>query len=342
MKNAKMIEATAAAWFARRDSGMWNEDDQVEFDTWLNCSVAHRIAFIRVETVWKQTQRLKALRANSQPGEVPPVGEWQFSPFFEAKAIRADGPSHRWRGQKGLSSWARGVAAGIVFAAAVATTWYVTSNRLPSYRTALGGMATVPLSDGSTVTLNTNSEIRVALTPAARTITLNGEAFFEVAKDPGRPFIVDVGSARVTAVGTKFSVRRDGQRVRVVVMEGHVRVEAKDAPSQPPATLEPGDVGDADRDGVLVLQKPVAQVEADYLSWRKGYITFRDTPLGEVIKELNRYNVHKIRVSSPAVAAIRIGGEFRVTNVDAFLRLIQQGLPVRAIKQDDEIVLEQD
>ena len=200
----------------------------------------------------------------------------------------------------------------------------------------------MPLSDGSVVTLNTDTEIRVALTRTARTINLDGEAFFEVAKDPARPFVVDVGNERVTAVGTKFSVRREGERVRVAVTEGHVLVEAKANTAQPLARLAPGDVASADAGGILVRQKPIAQVEAEYLTWRQGYISFRDTPLGDVVKELNRYNVRKIKVSDPAVAAIRIGGEFRVANVDAFLRLIQQGAPVRASEQGGYIVLQHD
>jgi transmembrane sensor len=236
----------------------------------------------------------------------------------------------------------RGVAAGIVLAAIVGTAWYVVGNRTVAYRTAVGGMETVPLPDGSMVTLNTNTEIRVTLTHRARTISLDGEAFFEVAKDPTRPFVVDVGDERVMAVGTRFSVRREGRNVRVAVTEGHVLVEAKARTAQPLASLAPGDVASAGSDGVLVRRKPVAQVEAEYLSWRQGYISFRDAPLGEIIKELNRYSVRKIRVSDPAIAAIRIGGEFRVANVDAFLRLIQQGVSVHAVVQGDDIVLQSD
>jgi transmembrane sensor len=342
MENARTTEATAAAWFAKRDSGMWEPQDQAEFDAWLGSSLAHRLAFIRVETVWKQAQRLKALRASPRDGQVPPVGEWQFSPFFESKLAPGASPMHKRFAVGILGTWARGVAAGLFLAVVVAGSWYMISSRSLTYRTAVGGTETVPLPDGSVVTLNTNTEIRVALTRTARTVSLEGEAFFEVAKDPVRPFVVDVGNERVTAVGTKFSVRREGESVRVAVTEGHVLMETKASAAQPLAHLAPGDVASADAGGVLVRQKSIAQVEAEDLTWRQGYITFRDAPLGDVVKELNRYNVRKIKVSDPSVAAIRIGGKFRVANVDAFLRLIQQGAPVRASEQGDDVVLQHD
>ncbi len=342
MENARTIEAAAAAWFAKRDTGLWQPEDQTEFDAWLESSLAHRLAFIRVEATWKNAQRLKALRANTRGGLVPPVGEWQFSPFFDSKAVPREAAAHGRRRVRVTGTWARGVAAGIFFATVIAGAWYVLANRAPAYRTAVGGMETVPLPDGSVVTLNTNTEIRIALTRSARTVSLDGEAFFEVAKDPARPFVVDVGNERVTAVGTKFSVRREGETVRVAVTEGHVLMEAKAGTPQPLARLAPGDIANADTEGVVVRRKPVTQVEAEYLSWRQGYISFRDTPLGEVVKELNRYNVRKIRVSDAGIAAIRIGGEFRVANLDAFLRLMQQGFPVHADVHGDEIILRND
>jgi transmembrane sensor len=341
MENARVIEANAATWFAKRDSESWQEEDELELDTWLNSNVAHRLAFIRVETAWKHAQRLKALRASNSQGEVPPVGAWQFAPIIEPKALPRANVLSRVSRSLACVAWMRGAAAGIAAAAIIATAWYGFTSRTPAYRTAIGGMETVLLQDGSTVTLNTNSEIRVALTPTQRTISLDGEAFFEVAKDPNRPFVVDVGSNQVTAVGTKFSVRRDGDNIRVAVTEGRVRVDAKDA-ATPPTQLEPGDVASSDRNGILVRQMSVVQLEAEDLSWRKGYVSFRDAALGEVVRELNRYNVRKITVASPAVAAIRVGGEFRVANVDAFVRLIQQTVPVHPVKRGTEIILEDD
>src|SRR6202040_1387699 len=119
-----------------------------------------------------------------------------------------------------------GAAAAVCIAAAIVVGWMAWSHQGTSYRTAIGGIAAISMKDGSTVTLNTNSEIRVALNETERRVDLErGEAFFEVAKDHNRPFIVRVGDQRVIAVGTKFSVRREPNHVRVVVTEGRVRLE---------------------------------------------------------------------------------------------------------------------
>src|SRR3981189_822736 len=100
---------------------------------------------------------------------------------------------------------------------AVGVGWTAWSQQGTSYRTAIGGIAAISMKDGSTVTLNTNSDIRVALSETERRVDLEkGEAFFEVAKDPNRPFVVRVGDQRVIAVGTKFSVRREPNHVRVI------------------------------------------------------------------------------------------------------------------------------
>jgi transmembrane sensor len=344
MAGNQTIEAAAAAWFARRDSGEWQEADQAALDAWLSASVAHRIAFIRVEAAWKRADRLKALGAGVKAGSAPPTGVWRFAQLLEGgRPALAPASASPWRRHIALVQWMRGLAAILIIALAGATTLYVFGARASEYRTAVGGLETVPLADGSTITLNTDSEIRVALNKSARTIELeHGEAFFEVAKDPGRPFVVDVGDRRVIAVGTKFSVRRDGDEIRVAVAEGHVRVEAGDAAGQPPTHLQPGDIANADRDSLLVKQKPLAELEAEDLGWRSGYVAFRDTPLGEVVKEFNRYNVAKISVTDAEVAAIRIGGSFRVANVDAFLRLIEQGISVHAVRERGQIILKRD
>jgi transmembrane sensor len=213
------------------------------------------------------------------------------------------------------------------------------------YSTSVGGFASVPMADGSKVTLNTDSQIRIALTETERRVELkHGEAFFEVSKDPSRPFIVRVGSKRVIAVGTQFSVRREGDDVEVVVTEGKVRVEdgaagrISRAYQSADVYLTPGSIARVGDDGVLVQRKTLPEAE-EQLSWRTGVLTFRDQSLAEVIAEFNRYNVRKIVIQDPAVASLKIEGNFRATNVEAFVRLLESGFPVRAEARADQIVL---
>ena len=100
-----------------------------------------------------------------------------------------------------------------------------------AYRTAIGGLQDVPLPDGSVITLSSDSRILVTLSRSERHIDLQqGEAFFKVAKDPSRPFVVSAGDRRAIAVGTRYDVRRDAADLRVIVTQGVVRLESDNGP----------------------------------------------------------------------------------------------------------------
>jgi transmembrane sensor len=190
--------------------------------------------------------------------------------------------------------------------------------------------------DGSEVTLNTNSEIRVAVTERERRVELQqGEAFFKVAKDSQRPFVVVVGDQRVVAVGTRFSVRRNEEDIQVVVTEGKVRLESTGS-LQPVAA---GTIARASNAGVLLQKTDLAAAE-EFLSWREGILVFRETTLADAVNEFNRYNIHKIVIADPGVAALRVAGNFRANNVAAFVRLLERGYPLRVERQGEEFVLQ--
>jgi transmembrane sensor len=209
------------------------------------------------------------------------------------------------------------------------------------------------LKDGSNITLNTASAVRVDLTPAERHVDLErGEAFFVVAKDPSRPFVVKAGNKRIVAVGTQFSVRRDGDDVRVVVTEGTVRLEtvSRNRLREPAPGIQPGPsisdfapvaaamIARATGGDLLVQNSSMAEVEAA-LSWRNGYLTFHETTLTEAVEEFNRYNTQKISIEDPLVGAIRISGTFRPTNHEAFVRLLQEAYGIRAQSRDGGVAL---
>jgi transmembrane sensor len=198
----------------------------------------------------------------------------------------------------------------------------------------------VPLSDGSKITLNTDSQIHVELGPTLRRVELDqGEAFFDVSKDAARPFVVDVADKRITAVGTQFAVRRDNDDIRVLVTEGRVRIERSGDTSQiGEAQLPAGSEARTSKAAMLIAQPAAAQVE-QLLSWRSGYILFRDTALADAVADFNRYSVRKIVIQDPAIAGIRIGGNFRCDDAEAFLWLLQSGFPIHVEQRSDRIIL---
>lgn len=175
-----------------------------------------------------------------------------------------------------------------------------------------------------------------------RIVLQQGEGYFEVAKDAARPFVVEAGDRRVIAVGTRFSVRRESTGIRVVVTDGVVRLaSAASAPSQADLRLEAGSVATATSDGVTVQSLAIEKAD-EYLSWRNGFLQFRDTPLGDAIAEFNRYNVRKLVVADARAASVRVGGNFRWSNPDAFVALLKSAFAIRVEKQGDSIVLHKD
>lgn len=351
MSKVNEVEELAAAWIAKRDSGAWSEPDQKALQEWLAAETGHRVAFVRLEAAWKQANRLKALGAGVPAGVIPEPRSWRVSPFFDHAEARVENtaapaaePRDAASGRGKRRTLVPFAAAASVLLAIVVFAWYGHGFQRTSYSTVVGSVASVPIPDGSTVTLNTNSRIRVAVSESERRIELNrGEAFFEVAKDPHRPFVVVAGNHRVVAVGTKFSVRRaeDGSgEVRVVVTEGRVRLEPLQAgeASTVPAELSAGAIARGSGESVLIQERPLERIE-ETLSWRKGYVVFRDTPLGEAVAEFNRYNTRRVIVEDPELAQIPIGGNFRATNLDAFVRLLEDGFALRARVEGDQIFL---
>jgi transmembrane sensor len=340
-KDSAEIEAAAADWFAKQEGGRWSADDQSRLELWLDASTANRIALLRLRAAWERSGRLKALGAGVPAGTIPPRASWGFA---RNELQEADAPQYLQQNPEVAAvlprRFARAMAVSLMLAIAIGTGWQFLANNASSYTTKIGAMSTVPLSDGSKITLNTNSQIRVALNSSERRIDLEqGEAFFEVAKDAARPFIVAIADKRVIAVGTKFSVRRDNDDIRVLVTEGRVKIEHSGSSARTPETqLAAGSQAQTAQAAVLVDQPAPMEVE-QLLSWRTGYIVFRDTRLADAVADFNRYTNRKIVIEDPAIANIRIGGNFRSDNADAFVSLIQSGFPIQVEQRGERIVL---
>lgn len=344
MASSREVEHTAATWLARRDAGGWCERDQQQLDAWLDAAVAHRVAFIRLDAAWQQSGRLQALGAGMATDTVPARGSWSHPPFAGQDAPAGRRPrqtDRRSRYRPLLRGFA--VAAMLALLVSLALGWrHYTAVEQATYHTAIGDLRDVPLTDGSTATLSSDSRVVVTMSHGERRIDLQqGEAFFTVTKDPERPFVVSAGGRRVIAVGTRFAVRRDAGDLRVVVTQGLVRLESDNRPDgrrQPTTLLPAGSVATASDTGVVVSSGSVQQAE-EFLSWRSGFVSFHDTPLAVAATEFNRYNARKIVIGDASVGAMRVGGNFRWSNTDAFVRLLAQGFPIKVRQQGDEIVL---
>jgi transmembrane sensor len=332
--DSRGIELCAAEWLARREFGEWADDDEAALQAWLAADTRNRVAFLRLQAAWTEGDRLQALAAGwRQPGP-PPRGYWT-TPAGERIELARRVPPRRVQLPRIAA------AAVLVIACTLATgLGWRSYNRVDSaqYRTALGATDTLPLADGSQAILASDSRIDVRLSRRQRHVALEqGEAFFSVAKDAARPFVVAAGGHDVVAVGTRFSVRRDGPDLRVVVTEGTVRLESRGA-TRPSSLLPAGSIALVRNDDVLV--RSVALEDAEHmLDWRQGLLAFRDTTLAEAAAEFNRYNARKLVIGDAEAGALRIGGSFRADNAAGFVRLLEQGFPVRADASGDRIVL---
>jgi len=355
--NSREIEAAADAWLHRKDVGPWDRTAEAAFEHWINESPRHRVAYLRLESAWDRAERLTALRRPD--GEVPVKGslfcaadraagsagvlespeclvgctEREPEDLSVVSVSPVEGSTRR------VHVGRRAIAASIVLIAMAAAFWW-TQPRGMTYSTAVGAVELVPIADGSTVTLNTATKVHIALTEKSRSIDLErGEALFEVAKDPHRPFVVLAGHKWIVAVGTKFSVRRDGDDVQVVVTEGTVRIEGDRGTSAVHRELAHAGTIARARDGDVVLTPVSLSTAEDSLSWRRGILVFRDTKLQEAVAELNRYNDVQIRIDDEAAGRLSIAGEVRSTNVNTFVRLVERAYHLHADREGGVIVL---
>ncbi len=279
--DAPDIVQQAADWYARLHRGPLTEVEAARLQEWLS-EPAHREEFEKIDALWDHLEVL------AQSPEIRSV----------RRELVATPPRVSRRAVLGWALAASVAGAGVY----IGLPYLVPPD---SYSTGIGEFRTVSLSDGSTVTLNTASEIRVRISRRARRIDLvRGQANFEVAKDPSRPFVVDVGDGEVVAVGTVFDVYRRASDVVVTLIEGRVNVRA----NAESLVLVPGEQVSFGVPG----QAPLRSVADLGLvsAWRSGKLEFRETPLAEAIAEANRYSRVRIELRDPALANARISGVF--------------------------------
>jgi len=312
---ADVTRAEAASRLMDRQlSETREEDDAAELENWMDESLAHRVAYWRLEAAWEQTDRLAALRR--------PMRE-----------------THAAAPQKNWMFFARVAAAVVVVGALGAgAAFYAAEPSAKTYATEIGGRETITLRDGSQIELNTDSAVRVALSDGERKVWLDrGEAFFQVRHNAKRPFVVIASGHRIVDIGTKFTVRREQRGLSVSVTEGKVQLESADAKGKP-TTLIAGQVALADMKSVSIEKKPVDELSTE-LKWRTGLVEFRYSTLADAAKEFNRYNRNKLVITDAAAAKLTVVGTFGTNDVDAFVRLAQRVFGLRVSQKGDETII---
>lgn len=318
------VREQASEWIARLDGGSLSEREHGQFQEWINRSPAHRSEIRRLCAFWNELNDLTALAEEGAP-------------------VRRRGATrYRMAG-----AWA--ACAALLLLVISLTVLNAPESAAPSefHAVDIGAQKTVELQDGSIMQLNTGSHAKVEYTDTVRRIhLLNGEAYFDVAHDPERPFLVEVGGTTVRAVGTAFLVHLRHRGLEVMVTEGVVEMvsehaagaEVLDTATAPvPLAISAGQRA-VRADGGASLQTVTAQDIQRKLAWRDRVLAFFDTPLAEVVSEMSRYTDTTIRISDPELGQLRIGGYFKLGETDALLGALESGFGIRVTRVDDQLV----
>jgi transmembrane sensor len=315
-KTAHQIDAEAADWAARVDRGPLEPGEECTFQAWLQDDVRCAGAYARVRALALATERARALGPDFDPAAFGPA------PFLARRTVLQAGGA---------------IAASLVMAAGA---WQMLRHR-GRFSTGKGETKVIALKDGSVVTLNTASEIRVNYSDTARAVELiRGEALFDVAKDKARPFVVAAGDTSVRAVGTSFTVRHlDATPVQVLVREGVVEV-FKPETGAAPVRVTANNMAVAASDGgpAIAMPVPVAQVHRQ-LAWQNGQIAFEGETLAQAAEEFSRYSDTRIVIEDPVLGKEEIAGLFKATDPVGFAQKIAISLNAHASIGEGEVRL---
>ncbi len=301
--------AQAAQWFERLQNEDVEPEDVLSWQRWLAAHPSHREAFDRCQDLWKRLDEI-------------PV------PKLPSRAeLAADE-----RKSGGLRVFA--LAASLV-SVAVAVAWFfiwrpASTSQMTAFETGAAEHQNARLPDGSQLSLGAKSLLVVHFAQQERAVALErGEAFFEVAKDKERPFVVRVGGTTIQAVGTAFNVRKTGARVLVAVSDGAVNV--KDSKGSLERRVSAGEQAVVEPSQSMPNVQPMSAETA--IAWREGRLQYRGEPLKYVLADVGRYSKEEITLADPEAGELLVTGTVFESDVEAWLGSLEEILPVKVESQ---------
>jgi len=293
-ESAADIEAAAFAWAARADRGPLSVEDQGALDSWIAADSRRAGAYARALAADAYLDRAAALGPHYQPARyAPPV----------------------WTRRHLLAGAGGAIAAGLVAAVGLNAAW--TRNRIVTPK---GDVRRVSLPKGSAITLNTDTVVRQAFVEDERRIDLlRGEALFDVAHDPARPFRVFADDVRVEAIGTSFTVRRhENGDVEVVVREG--LVDVRRVGSSQGVQLAAATTSRVSGDGPIRPQALTPDAVDKSLAWREGRLDLTGLTLAEAATEFARYSDYQIAFETTDIGRLEVSGVYSISDPEGFAK----------------------
>jgi transmembrane sensor len=314
LHTANMIDDEASIWLVRLDNGNLSDQLRKELKTWLSADKRHPIALRTITDIWDDMDEVLMLINEDSSKSIS--FRSLLKPIFQPVML----------------------AASVSFLAIVIWLVMPTNVQKNSYATLIGQQITTTFDDGSIIHLNTNSRIETQFSDEKRIVKLiKGEALFEVAHDPSRPFIVYAGDRLVQAIGTKFVIHLKSENIQVTVTDGKVKMskvalntKLADIEELNNTTIQKDDVYIAKGEKVIVGtdQAPkLTRIKPDgikrELSWIDGKLIFVNEELFDVIQEINRYVDIEIVLKDPSLHKTKISGRFNLEDSEALIEAIE-------------------
>ncbi|SEN10156.1 FecR family protein [Duganella sp. CF517] len=315
-----IIDQQAMDWLVRQSERRLGAAERAEFDAWYAADIRHQGAFLRATAIDNALSRA-TVQQSLRPGRERLRLEWAGASWHRTQPRRA------WLA---LGAMAAGVAVfgvGALFHAAPAGQLYATAK---------GEFRKVPLADRSVASINSDSRVEVDFGGRTRKVALlHGEAWFEVAKDKSRPFVVDAGNATVRAVGTAFAVRRRDGGADVAVTEGTVEIVS--GPVRQLLTAGQSAAVNA-RGGAIAVSRRPDEI-ASRLAWREGKLVFVNQTLSDAVADFNRYSAKQIVIGDPRLGGKTLVGQYQIDAPELFARDVGAFLAVPVLVTADRIVI---
>lgn len=313
------IERAAADWVAREGGGALSPAERRRLDHWLRRDERHRLAYANCRQLCLMTDFL--------------AGD---------EELQAEIAGARRPARQRAFGWKALLQAAAVMLLALGATWLQQYFAVDYYQTQIGEQRVVHLQDGSTLMLNTDSRVGVRYTRGQRSLFLErGEAFFMVAKNPQRPFVVNVQGSEVRALGTAFNVALRAGDARVAVTQGVVEVRAAGAGGgqRRLARMVPGE-GVRYSPAQPQQNSGVEKVNLEKVTaWQTDRIYFDDDRLEDAVVEYNRYTTRKVVLVGDELAGKRISGVFNIGDTDALVFALEESFGARINKSDQRVLV---
>lgn len=310
------ISEQAEYWLALWESPFFDESQAERFEQWLAFSAEHRLAWNKVQSFWLKLDAIS-------PSQLARL-EQEFTPSRPKSSFNAFS----------LPSFFNGFVPVFACLLLVCGLLAFHLGYFADFRTQTGEQRLIQLSDGSTVFLNTDTALSVNFSAERRELTLHhGQAYFQVAPDTLRPFEVLSSKGRVRALGTAFDVKQVADEMMVTVYEHSVSVQFTQG-----TTIDRLQAGQC----LTLKAEQVMPIETVNLkqarAWQSKRLIFKDSPLQQVITELNRYRSGKIVITDASLAKHHVTGVFDVNDPEAALTAIEKTLGVTETRLTNQLV----